>query len=530
MKLTARLVVAGGLLAAFGCGGSDDCGSSCPSPTPPAGVSVIPTPTDVSLSRGTTRQVQVSVVGRLGPVLNPTVAWRSANETIVTVAGNGSTATITGASAGATQVTATYLGITGTINVVVTAAQSVAQWTAASVPLLGGPVTANVNALWGTSGTNVFAVTSDGDILRFDGARWNVMQDGTLGFSGVHGVGPTVVFATDWQGRVWRYDGTQWTAMATPATSGLEKLWVLSDRSVIAVGAKGAAVQYDGTAWRSLSTGTTQNLLGIWASSASNVIAVGAGGTILRYDGTTWTPMTSGTTQTLYAVWGTSPNAVYAVGDNGTILRYRGVGNSWEPVASGTTAALFAISGTTAGELHVAGDRGTLLRFDGTGWQALATPHSEPQWTVWSSEAEGAFVGGGSGLTYVHRSGTASILSLSPTYNDVAVVGPNLAFAVGDLGAILRWDGSTWTSMTNPQPGSYNDVFPLDGSAVYAAGSAGVSQFNGATWVAMSMPAHPLLRGVWASAPTNVVAVGDGGTIMRFNGSAWSPIDTAARW
>lgn len=38
------------------------------------------------------------------------------------------------------------------------------------------------------------------------------------------------------------------------------------------------------------------------------------------------------------------------------------------------------------------------------------------------------------------------------------------------------------------------------------------------------LPQGNSLRGVWGSSGTNVLAVGESGTILRYNGSAWSPM------
>jgi hypothetical protein len=62
------------------------------------------------------------------------------------------------------------------------------------------------------------------------------------------------------------------------------------------------------------------------------------------------------------------------------------------------------------------------------------------------------------------------------------------AFAVGDNGTLLHWDGTAWSSMT----------------------------VAGDPWEGL-----PLL-GVWGSSATNVFVVGQGGLLLRYDGTAWT--------
>lgn len=62
-------------------------------------------------------------------------------------------------------------------------------------------------------------------------------------------------------------------------------------------------------------------------------------------------------------------------------------------------------------------------------------------------------------------------------------------FAVGDDGAVLRFDGSAWSVMR-----------AADGRTLSA---------------------------VWGSAPNDVFAVGAGGTILHYDGNSWTPISSA---
>jgi len=62
---------------------------------------------------------------------------------------------------------------------------------------------------------------------------------------------------------------------------------------------------------------------------------------------------------------------------------------------------------------------------------------------------------------------------------------------------------------------------------VFAVGDGGfIVHFGGSAWSAMTSGTQQLLSGVWGSGRDDVFAVGDGGTIVHFNGagSTWSPM------
>jgi hypothetical protein len=159
--------------------------------------------------------------------------------------------------------------------------------------------------VWGSSGTDVFAVGSSGTILH--------------------------------------YDGNSWSEMESTVTNNLWGVWGSSGSNVFAVGEGGIIIHYDGSNWSEIESGTSKWLNGIWGSSGINVFAVGYSGTILHYDGSTWSAVSSGTTEDLYDVWGSSGSDVFAVGD--TVLHYDG--SSWSEMSIEET-----ISNCTAEELY----------------------------------------------------------------------------------------------------------------------------------------------------------------------------------
>ena len=82
--------------------------------------------------------------------------------------------------------------------------------------------------------------------------------------------------------------------------------------------------------------------------------------------------------------------------------------------------------------------------------------------------------------------------------------------------------GNSWTTETTSP--ALLTVWGPPGGPVWAAGAGGVLFRRGTSgWAQEPLPpAHPLY-GLNGSSSTNVYAVGDTGTILHYNGTAWSP-------
>jgi hypothetical protein len=181
----------------------------------------------------------------------------------------------------------------------------------------------DINGVWGTSGSDVFAV-GDNKILHYDGNAgkvWTEMASVGVSLKGVWGTSGSNVFAVGTNGTILHYNGNAWTDMSWPTYSYLNGVWGSSESDVFVVGGNGTILHYDGIVWEPMSSGTTLGLEEVWGSSGCNVFAVGLIGTILHFDGSSWAPMSSGTTERLWGVGG-YPGEVLAVGNNKKILSH----------------------------------------------------------------------------------------------------------------------------------------------------------------------------------------------------------------
>jgi uncharacterized repeat protein (TIGR01451 family) len=178
--------------------------------------------------------------------------------------------------------------------------------------------------VWGSSGSDIFAVGDAGTILHYDGLGWSPMSGTGAELRAVWGSSGSDVFAVGSAGFILHYDGSGWSDMSSHTGWTLYGVWGSSGSDVFAVGESGTIVHYDGVTWSPMSSGFGGRLWGVWGSSGNDVFAVGDAGTILHYDGTAWTAMSSGAPTDLHGVWGSSASDVFAVGRWGTILHTGG--------------------------------------------------------------------------------------------------------------------------------------------------------------------------------------------------------------
>jgi hypothetical protein len=114
--------------------------------------------------------------------------------------------------------------------------------------------------------------------------------------------------------------------------------------------------------------------------------------------------------------------------------------------------------------------------------------------------------------------GVQSTTTVTAQLEAVWVVNDRLAYAVGGEGAVLRWDGSRWTSIPGPS-GSERlmSVVAFGRNSVYVATSSGnIYRYNGATWQLQASFAGDILYDIAATSPEDIWVVGDSGRIIHW--------------
>lgn len=237
--------------------------------------------------------------------------------------------------------------------------------------------------------------------------------------------------------------------------------------------------------------GPTQTLWALQAFSPTDIWVGGTNGYIGHFDGATWSTVTSPAAGTLYIFWAISATDIWLVGQMCTLLHYQGT--SWQSVvAQGCTGnkALNSIDGTAASNMWVTGEQGTILAFNGTSW----TDHSQSNLSYWSIDV------------------TSS--------TDVLVV--------GTLGTTLRWNGSTLVTETGAPNETLSSIARIGSDTWLVGGNGAIARKAGAgTWQPVASPVTSgTLYAIYAAAANDIWAVGTGGVIIHYDGTAWSQVQS----
>lgn len=295
-----------------------------------------------------------------------------------------------------------------------------------------------LNAVWGASAAEVYAVGGSGTILRYDGAAWASRSAPTTEHLwGVWGVGPAPAactlshcavaearaYAVGEHGTILRLTGANaWTTDTSGTSEALSGVWGASPRDVFAVGAAGTILRFD-SAWAPMTSGTTRNLRAVWGTSATNVYAVGGGGTILHYDGSQWTEEASGTGGVLTGIWGAGPDEIYVSAADGSVLR--GSGTGWSTAVRDTSAQFYAVWGASSREVYAAGSGGAVLLWDGSAWARMPTATAATLRSLWgTSESQLHAVGESGALAAAARGGAARLVVAEMTLGSLRVGTP----------------------------------------------------------------------------------------------------------
>jgi hypothetical protein len=239
-----------------------------------------------------------------------------------------------------------------------------------------------VTGLWGTDATHGWMVDTAGDIrvLNATGTAWGtaVEPPGPPMFSAVWGSSATDIWAvsSDAMGLVFHNTTGASTTAAWPLVHSMDN-WPYyavhgaAADDVYIVGGNGNIVRADGSAngYTYFNFGTGADLRGVRAVDGTHVYVVGVGGQIGFSIGngmfTAQTVPASAVSTNFNAVWASSIHDIYVAGDNGTLLHSTGNG-IFTAVTSGLENmtpphALNAISGTGPNDIYITSDKGDIL-------------------------------------------------------------------------------------------------------------------------------------------------------------------------
>lgn len=348
-----------------------------------------------------------------------------------------------------------------------------------SVPYLGDGSVSALNGLGGTSGTDVWAVGTEGYVARWNGTAWTasrVAGDTTYtAIATASGEGWMVGYA----GRA-RLSGGTWTETYTAATRDtLISIVGASPNSLWARGANGGVVRRMGTGWTKVNVANSMNYDLLHVASENDVWLIGSFGTA-HFDGNTFTAQTDIPYSSPLGVWGTGTD-LWVVGYDGKVLHREGA--AWKTVTVPASGNLVGVGGSSPTDVWAVGAQNTILHFDGSTWTKVATdPQSPDRNTSWSSvvafAANDVWVGGES-TRVMHWNGTSwSAHETGGTDNTwlrrgVAVAADDVWWIDANYPneELVHWNGSTFER--TPVHGASNFTV-IPGEGMWLSGASGM--------------------------------------------------------
>ncbi len=305
-----------------------------------------------------------------------------------------------------------------------------------------------------------------------------------------------------------------WGEVASPNASNLQNelagisavsgadIWAVgrynSGRPPTVTGRDTLSLHWDGASWTTIPTPNPTwpgadffSLDDVVALNAADAWAVGHAADfaslksttlIEHWDGTNWTivpspnPAGSNLPNQLFGVDAASSQDVWAVGTSGypsrpLILRFSG--SSWVNVRNKCRVSLNGVDVLSSSQIWAVG-ASTTCRYDGTSWKVVPSP--QPR---------------------------GSFQEISYNLQDVSIAAPDAAWAVGHrvissgesltfLSLIERWDGTSWTGITDIPGQTLNGVLALTPNDVWAVGTDGIRgivlHWDGARWTQVPSP------------------------------------------
>jgi len=455
-------------------------------------------------------------------------------------------------------------------------------WTVASSPNPG-----TFNRFFGVAAVSSSSVWAVGEfangglsqtlIEHWNGSGWSVVPSPNVAnvYNQLNGVAavpgsPNDLWAVGTAGSatlIEHWNGTAWSIVSSPNPGTNPQLYsvaAVSNNDIWAVGYTGGSngpltltEHWNGTAWSMITSpdpSPTQNrLLGVAALASNNVWAVGsfinpAVGNLqtllLQWNGSSWAVVAGENTRPsglgfeLAAVSAIGASDIWSVGNDSHTLAEHWNGANWSMVTSPNAGVgqnvINAISGAASADAWEAGDfafgtekRTLLEHWDGARWSLIPSANSDKRTNV---------------------------------LNGVVAIAPSNAWAVGaaDSGIvadqvtlILHWDGTTWSVVPSPSPGtaglnalwgvaanSATDIWAV-GNATNSGSNAQVliEHWNGSTWTVIPganvAGTNNGLYGVAALGPSNVWAVGFSGSgtfaplVEHWDGLSWSIVPSS---
>jgi hypothetical protein len=346
--------------------------------------------------------------------------------------------------------------------------------------------------VWGSSGTDVYAVEGNEEISHYDGSGWSAFTiDGLVDASYITGAGENDVYITAQYFDVFHYDGSSWEDIRQGTFWRERWRGGYATASDGFVGVSFDLIKNDGTEWVYL-TERKPALECVWVSPEGEIFGGNQLGSVVVYDGTNWTEHEYVMQNPVSKLWGTARNDLYALEYTNAISHFDG--STWSAVQSWPDDGyVMDMWGSRNDDIFVVGEvygePGHVLHFDGSDWSPMTVP--EMQW---------------------------------PSFKGVWGFSSESVYAVGTAGVVLHYDGVEWSVTDTLSTDDLIDVWGRSEDDLYALGTDKLFHFDAADWNVEVTGYAGILKKICGVGTNDVVAVGEMGTMLRFDGTSWSEL------
>jgi hypothetical protein len=273
-------------------------------------------------------------------------------------------------------------------------------------------ITFNLNGIWGSSGTDVFAVGDNGIILHYNGSKWSQMDSGTAtDLLSVWGSSASDIYTAGDDGFIFHYNGSVWSKLDNPISYTIYDIWGSSKTDIFFSGPR--IYHYDGSGWLNM----YDDFWGfdkIWGSSGTDVFAVRGSSKIIHYDGNMWSEMDSGSDSGFYALWGSSSSNVYFFTHSNYIVHFDGM--DWDVISLNDSYNIYDAWGSSNSDIFAVTASGEVIHYNGSTWSEI---YHDTNYTdlnaVWGSSGQDVFFVGDQGLILHYGGQSATTTTVSNT-------------------------------------------------------------------------------------------------------------------
>jgi len=394
------------------------------------------------------------------------------------------------------------------------------------------------------AGNDFWAVGKSGLLVHWDQGRFFVEARPYGDLMGIDFSAPDAGWAVGAGGAVLHYDGATWTRVGLPLAADLSGLFVGADGIPWVTGQGGLIGRVASESWQyATQPYVNVDVTAIDLLNNSAGWAVGArpfqpteGAVFWHLADEIWQPQQIDEAPPLFGIDVLAEGEAWAVGQDfqvdkpteaGVVWRY--ADGAWTLAGYPGVSALFAVQAVGPDDVWAAGQDGTLLHYGGTNWKTVAMPENVHLYGLHFRRPENGWMVGerfdvahdpprylAVAFHYDGKSWTETPVPIGPPrLLAVHALSDTNVWAVGNLGAILHYDGERWTVVQGQRDYNLLDIDFANVDDGWAVGTQGtILRYQHSTWSPANSPTTETLNGVVCRPRGEAWVVGSQGTFL----------------